>query len=474
MSDIKKRLELLRKKKVSRNTSGVSGNRTDSANTEVNDNADADSSLRKSQIDQLKQLISGVERRSPAVRTSEPDKSFYEKGLLSSDVFEGPGQSIEDLIPGEYIETPHGSCFRVKTEYPYHHYQGSVAVSELLDKNPDTLEKVIAELTGRQTDFSKTLFFDTETTGLDTGAGVYIFLAGLGYFDGNRFVVEQYFMRDFPEEPAVLDALEETMNRFDTLVTYNGKTYDWPLLESRFAMNRRSVPMNNPMHLDLLHVARKLYKHRLENCRLVSVEEGVLDFHRLDDLPGALLPERYFQYVRSRDARFIHQAFAHNANDIVSMAALLSSVITLLSYSGGHDVPAEDLYSFARVCDSRGDHINAVNAYTNALEKGLNTVLYQGALQSLSMLHKRRNEWEKACQIWQIMVQTAPGAGVFPHVELAKYYEHQVRDYMQAKAWVEKAVQRSSDLINQSIIMSELNHRLARIERKIKGTKESI
>ncbi len=474
MSNIKKRLNLLRKKKISRNTAGISGNLSDSECSDKSSKdqiSDPDSIKRLTKIEQLQQLINGVKIRSTVKSNNEPETIEGGKGLLSDTIMEGPGQAIEDLIPGDYLETSHGLCFRVKTTYPYHHYQGNIAISELLDKNPAVLENVVSDLKDHTPNFSRTLFFDTETTGLDTGAGVYIFLAGLGYFDGNRFVVEQFFMRDFPEEPAVLDALEHIMNRFDTIVTYNGKTYDWPLLESRYAMNRRSVPMNNPVHLDLLHIARKLYKHRLQSCRLVSVEEGVLGYHRLDDLPGALLPERYFQYIRSRDARFIHKAFSHNANDIVSMAALLSSMITLLQNPRKIDTPAEDVYSYARIFELNNDCEKAENAYTHALEKGLNPELYYRALQSLSLIYKRQGQWDKACQLWRTMIQTVPEAGLFPTIELAKYYEHQAHDYLQAKEWVQSAIANYSHYRDRSVIMPELTHRLARIEYKIEGTR---
>ena len=473
VSDIKKRLDLLRKKKkpLEAPDSSAEKSRPDelSASQTVSPAAQESDgpslSARQNTLDNLRSLITSVLKRPQ--NTAKDETTAPNAGLLTPDIVEGPGQSIEDLIPGEYLETPHGPCFRVRTVYPRHYFQGSVAVSELLDLNPEPLEMLTGDPAMANMDFTKTLFFDTETTGLDTGAGVYIFLAGLGYFDERSFVVEQYFMRDFPEEPAVLHALAEQMNRFESVVTYNGKTYDWPLLESRFAMNHRQIPMQDPLHLDLLHVARRLFKHRLESCKLISVEAGVLGFQRVDDLPGALLPERYFRYVRSRDARFVHQAFAHNAHDIVSMAALLASVITFMQNPLAPGCfPAEDIYAFARIQDDVGDYISAAEAYHEALKQVLSPALYPLALMHLSLAYKRLEQWDKACEIWRTMTQTTRQTGVFPYVELAKYYEHQEKNYPEAEKWVVAAFENVPRLRFDREIHAELTHRLNRIKTK--------
>lgn len=472
VSDIKKRLDLLKKKRPRGSPDTVPETISDGLSrapqkpdATAPENTHVESTARRDMLDHLRSLISGVQQR-PRTDTRERLPSAG-AGLLTPDILEGPGQSIEDLIPGDCLDTPHGPCFRVRTAYPWQYYQGSTAVSELLDLDPSPLEFLTGDPALAGMDYHKTLFFDTETTGLDTGAGVYIFLAGLGYFEGRSFVVEQYFMRDFPEEPAVLHALAECMSRFDTLVTYNGKTYDWPLLESRYAMNRRQPPMQNPLHLDLLHVTRRLFKHRLDNCRLTSVETGVLGFYRVDDIPGALLPERYFRYVRSRDARFIHQAFAHNAHDIISMAALLAGIITFLKDPLAPGCfPAEDIYSIARVREINGDFTGACEAYHEALKRGLSPNLYSSALLHLSLMYKKCGQWDKACEIWRTMTHTARETGIFPYVELAKYHEHQEKNYTEAKKWVEAAFEKLPRMTGSYTAHSELMHRLHRIKTK--------
>lgn len=506
MSDIKKRLDLLRhtQKKAKPSKDGETKEPGISQDTQTappviekdTPRAEPDDPAKKATLDRLRNLIAHVEKSpisSPSVRS--PGGAFGDSvealnrkplqrevpvwdqaslpgaGLLEPELFEGPGQSIEDLIPGEYLQTPNGPCFRVRTEYPWFFHQGNIALSTLLDLDPAQLGLLTGDPAFAELDYRKTLFFDTETTGLDTGAGVYIFLAGLGFFEDRTFVVEQYFMRDFPEEPAVLHALSERMASFEYLVTYNGKTYDWPLLESRFAMNRRPIPMQNPRHLDLLHGTRRLFRHRLENCKLPTVEAGVIGLYRIDDLPGALLPERYFRYVRSRDARFIHKAFAHNAHDIVSMAAILASVIQILENPLEPDtLPAADIYAVARLLDAAGQDIAAVPLYTEALRRGLPSGIYSEALQQLSLVHKRQGNWEAACRIWCNMVQTASRSGIFPYVELAKYYEHQTRNFDEAMKWAESALQalQQAERIDRSI-KEQLEHRRRRIDAKRRG-----
>lgn len=505
MSNVKKRLNRLRKKSPEKKDKAADPAASNSEKTtEGAAISPAPSSVirspgklptvapeKKATLDKLRSLISTVQKKTPEnsvlealnrkpLARHEPVRDHAPgpgAGLLEPDLFEGPGQSIEDLIPGEHIETPHGQCFRVRTEYPWQYHQGAVPVSSLLDQKPDILERITGDPILGQMDFHKTLFFDTETTGLDTGAGVYIFMAGLGFYENRTFVVEQYFMRDFPEEPAVLHAMADRMEQFQYVVTFNGKTYDWPLLESRYAMNRRSVPLDNPPHFDLLHISRRLYRFRLENCKLPSVEAGVLQFHRIDDMPGALLPEKYFNYVRSRDARFIHKAFAHNSHDIVSMAAIMSAMIQFLETAQLTDLhPVEDVYALGRFYESAGAWDDAEMLLNAALKKGLGSDLYADALQRLSLIMKRQQKYDRACEIWHSMVQTTTGkSGIFARIELAKHFEHRQHDLKEARTWALSALEAYLTCWpSPPGGRKELEHRLKRIETRLAGGKWTV
>ncbi len=427
---------------------------------------------KQSRIDKLKTLIAGIENRSKTGFGSVGATVTNLSGLLSEDLSEGPGQHIEDLIPGQNLENEKGSFFRVRTEYPWHHYQGDAAVSSLLDVDPTCLGWALSDARLKKIDFRKALFFDTETTGLDTGTGVYIFLAGFGYFKGRSFVVEQYFMRDFPDEPAVLLAIEQLLKKFRYIVTYNGKTYDWPLLETRFIVHRRSLPDPTPPHLDLLTLSRRMYHFRLENCRLPTVEKHIINFHRKDDLPGALLPDLYFKYVRSRDARFIHRAFAHNAHDIVSLAAIAAKIIQFMENPFSEDSHAADIFAFARLKENANDPESAKKAYREALRMGLPKNLYNIALRRLSLLLKREGDWEKALELWDVMIRTGKKDDPFPYEEKAKYLEHRKKDYPGALQVVHQARRNVGTADWKHIsIQQELLVREKRLIAKINGIK---
>ena len=153
---------------------------------------------------------------------------------------------------------------------------------------------------GRPFDIEKCLFLDTETTGLSGGAGTVAFLVGAGYVRRGRMTVEQFFMRDYSDEPDLLYRLRALMEQHNCVVTFNGRTFDMPLLQARFVMNRmRDYP--ELFHLDLLSPTRRAWKMRIESCRLSNVEQRILGLTRENDLPGAQVPERYFQYLKTGD-----------------------------------------------------------------------------------------------------------------------------------------------------------------------------
>ncbi len=467
MSDILKKLEQLKKKKKKQPLESP----------QKSDPPQKTDPEKQATLDKLRNLIANVKTpETPAADVNNTALSVpgINRGLLTEEFLEGPGQSIEDLVPGEIIETPSGPCFRVRTEYPWHHYQGSVSLFSLFDQDTTGLKYICTDTRYRNPDFYKTLFFDTETTGLDTGSGVYIFMAGFGYFQDRSFIVDQFFMRDFPEEPAVLDAISDLMSRFDTLVSYNGRTYDWPLIETRFTANRRKLPMTDPPHFDLLTATRRLYRFRLENCKLTSVEEGILGFHRVDDMPGALMPDLYFKYLRSRDARFIHQAFAHNSHDIVSMAAILSEMLRFLSCppEDGGAAPGPDLYAFGRMLDNAGEMSPAEEQYRSALQSGLEPEIYRDALRRLSLMLKRHKRWDDALELWRLMIRTITGFDLFPYLEIAKYLEHQQKDFDEAHRIVCDAVEKhDSHCPFDHATLQELKYRKKRIETKRSGGK---
>src|SRR5579864_9511656 len=232
---------------------------------------------------------------------------------------------IEEIVSGEVIETSFGSHFETERLYERHRRHGSVGIADLADL-PESLLAALSEGAIAQSRPTRWAFLDTETTGLAGGTGTYAFLIGVGSIDECGFRVRQFFMRDYGEEASLLASLAAYLARFDVLITYNGKAYDQPLLETRYRMVRARPPFARMEHLDLLFGARRLWKLRLDSCRLVDLENQVLGVERHGDLPGEMIPYYYFEYLRTRHAARLLPVFQHNATDILTLACLTGIV----------------------------------------------------------------------------------------------------------------------------------------------------
>ena len=236
-----------------------------------------------------------------------------------------PAAFVEDLLSGEVVETAHGRHFETEKLYERHKRHGSYEISDLEDWPHDLLDSLSEGLIAKTAPGS-IAFLDTETTGLTGGSGTCAFLIGVGSIHPEGFRVRQFFMRDYNEEASQLHALSAYLARFEAMVTYNGKSFDQPLLETRYTMSRARHPFSKLEHLDLLHGARRLFKLRLENCRLTNLEAQILGFERGEDIPGELIPYCYFEYLRTRRAFRLLPIFHHNVLDIVSLACLTGIV----------------------------------------------------------------------------------------------------------------------------------------------------
>ena len=305
---------------------------------------------------------------------------------------------------------------------------------------------------------------DIETTGLTGGAGTYIFLVGVGYFEGDQFCVRQYFMRDYNEERALLSALNELLANFKAVVTYNGKTFDLPLMESRYIMSGMKTSLKDPYHFDLLYPARRLWKRRLESCSLSTVERDILGVIRDDDVPGYLIPEIYFRYLRTKDARVIKQVFEHNLQDIISLVALVSRMCFLVEDPLNNTEYGMDIFSIGKMFDEERRYEQSTHYYTAALKHNLAEEEVLEILRLTSFAYKRQGKWEEAEKIWKEIIERSREFIYYPYEELAKYYEHHLKDYQKAEMIAEEALN-----IEENIFLKEkLQYRLNRIKRKEK------
>jgi tetratricopeptide (TPR) repeat protein len=238
-------------------------------------------------------------------------------------------------------------------------------------------------------------------------------------------------MRDYHEEAALLSGLAAELRDFDQLVTFNGKMFDVPLLESRFRLNRDRFPLAGVPHLDLLHPSRRLWKARLESCRLQSLEAGLLGLRRTGDIPGEQIPQVYFDWVRRRDARLMARVFEHNRQDIVSLAVLAVQACRWLEEGQAED--PRDVFSVARVLERARLYERSEAEYRRVVDSGAGA-LRGAALLRLAWAARRAGEHERAVELWRQAGEAGEPEG---WRALAVHHEHRARDLQQALAAVE-------------------------------------
>jgi uncharacterized protein YprB with RNaseH-like and TPR domain len=300
---------------------------------------------------------------------------------------------------------------------------------ELLSRGRD--ETISKRTRTALADPSKWLFLDTETTGLAGGTGTYAFLIGLAWWDAGALQVEQFFMRDFGEEHAILHEVAAHLAKRPVLVTFNGKSFDWPLLENRFTMTRLIAVPKLAAHLDLLHPARALWKLRLGSVRLVELERQVLDattlgWHREEDVLAALIPQHYFDYLRGGPAEPLAAVVRHNQMDLRGLAALVGKIDALLTSGDGDEVHSLDLFGLSRYLQRRGNSQRAHFACTQAIDLGLPKEYDRQARRELALSAKRRGEHEQAAKLWHELAADE-SLGTYACVQLAIYYERRAK-----------------------------------------------
>src|SRR6266481_2583201 len=316
----------------------------------------------------------------------------------------------------------------------------SSATLELLSRTRD--ESLSRKTRAALEDPEKWLFLDTETTGLAGGTGTYAFLIGLAWWDAGGLQVEQFFMRDFAEEHSLLQELSARAAERPVLVTFNGKSFDWPLLENRFTMTRSIAVPKLATHLDLLHPARALWKLRLGSVRLVELERQVLDaprlgWHRENDISSALIPQFYFDYLRGGPAEPLAAVVRHNQMDLRGLAALFCKINELLSEKPtASEIESLDLFGLSRFLLRRGEADRAQTACAQALEVGLPPEFEPRAQRELALMARQQGQHERAAEIWQEIVGD-PESGVQACEQLAIHFERYVKDLRQATEFAE-------------------------------------
>lgn len=375
---------------------------------------------------------------------------------------------IETIIEGQPVPTPQGEVFVVEEAFEtgHPHGAGHLRLTAPLD--------LIAAWAGDERIAThqpeEFAFIDTETTGLAGGSGTYAFMVGVGRFEGETFRLAQFFMRDPGEEPALLHALEEFLAPARTIISFNGKSYDLPLLQARYITNAHPYPLGDSAHIDLLHLARRLWRDRLPDRSLGYLEEHILAQTRTgEDTPGYLIPQLYFDYLHTRDATPMKGIFYHNAMDILTLAALTEHIAHLLADPlDGRVEEALDLAAIGKLNEDLGHLDQAAEILTACLDQDLPDDYRQQVARRLSFIHKRMGEMPKALSLWW---QSAADRALYAHEELAKYYEHTEKDPAEALKWTEAALAivnlPETDFADKLQWEPSLLHRKRRLERKI-------
>jgi len=398
-------------------------------------------------------------------------KSESHPGTPSTRQGEGAG-SLEKMFPGSRLEnTVEGPCFVVDQVYPLTYAHGHHHLSDLLGQSPEVAavfckDKRIANLR-----FRDLLFLDTETTGL-AGAGSLAFMVGIAFYEQSGptevLVVRQYFLRDHGDEKAMLLLLDELIAQKSGLVTFNGRTFDIPLLDNRYLMNRMPNRLSYVPHIDLLSPARRLWRHRFGSVALGNLEKELLGVRRSgEDVPGWIIPGLYNDYLRSGDPRELRRVFYHNQIDMLSMITLANEVIRQFGSARSDDHPL-DLFSLGKWQENLGLLQVAEENLRRAAAADMPLDLYHQSLRRLGLLLKRNGRRSEAIPFWQQWAATSL-EDVEPFEELSKHYEWHEHDLSTAVLWAERALELMNNFSQHQAALQrpQLEHRLARLKRKL-------
>lgn len=384
-------------------------------------------------------------------------------------------------LGGALVERQDGAVIVVEREYRADMRHGQAPIAEIVGTIREGLEamQVMARAwPAAQGINGRILFLDLETTGLFTGAGTQAFLIGCAIIDGDSIRLRQFLMPGFEHEKAVLGELQAFAKDSGAVCTYNGRSFDVPLIETRFMFHRLPCPLDGAPHLDMLHAARRLWRQRPltmgtpdpddSSCSLSVLEKHIAGLHRVGDVPGYEIPSRFFQFVRDGDARPLESVLEHNRLDLISLAAVLARAITLITSGPGIASTAQEAYGLARVYERAGESNNAEAALLKTIEfasrVGGEPEIHGEALRRLAWLRRRGGRPHEAAQAWQELASLPRCSGALRREAaeaLAIHHEHRSKN-------LRIAHQHALDLLTDpDANRTRVRHRLERIERKL-------
>lgn len=374
-------------------------------------------------------------------------------------------KGIEEYVDGRVQKNAWGEFFLARQALPFGRPYGKFRIGDLAAADLTSLNLLLESAVLPEP--AQLVYLDTETTGLAGGTGTCAFLIGIGAVEGSQFVVRQFFLRDYPEEKAALAALAEALQSFQGVVTFNGKTFDIPLLETRYALARMKSPFSRLLHLDALHPARRLWRLRLESCKLTDLEGAILGIAREGDVAGSEIPGIYFDYLRTGNAQGLQPVFYHNALDVVTLAALVVELARILGDTDHRTVTSSlDLFSLSRMLERARATERSVATCQQALAKGLPESIEAQALWQLAAQHKRQRQHDLAVELWNELARREAPFAIKALEELAIHHEHRRRDAATALEFTSIALERLRETSAPRSHFERFVRRLERLRKK--------
>lgn len=435
----------------------------------------------------LRSIVIGGAPSSAAPRelTYEPDTGRYEASIDLD--------RVADVLGGRVVSNRYGRALIIDRRYESDRFHGTRRVGdcELADGEwLRLLDPGLPPRGERDGDDARTMFVDLETTGLSGGAGTVAFLVGVGWFDMGAFQVRQFLLTSYANERALLCAVAECFDEAGLLVTYNGKTFDVPMMETRWAFHRMPMPLEAVRHFDMLHPARRLWRGSLGastdagdggGCRLSNLERVLCDVTRVGDVPGMEIPTRYFRFLRSGDARPLEPVLEHNRLDLISLAAVSAYGVELVEHGSGRCRDAAEALALGKVYERAGSIDRALACFAHAADDSRAGAEVVGeALYRRGVRLRRDRRFADAADAWRRILtlkrpgRSAAGTGMLATLQqyaveaLAVHHEHRERDYEGAR---ELAMRLLDDETFEQ--QDRAKHRLARLNRKIASNDNS-
>ncbi len=369
---------------------------------------------------------------------------------------------LSQFLGGHIVRRDEGSFIKIVSDFDESYVHGAYAMYEM-DRGMEYLSCHFSDVTPVEpVDKGNLLFLDTETTGLG-GAGTVAFLVGLGSLSDSGFQVRQYFLPDFPDEAAMLEEIRSEFHENTVVVSYNGKTFDMPILRDRMIIQRVERHFETAGHIDLLHSARKLFRLRLGSCTLGNVEREVLSFYRNDDIPGELVPGIYFNWLATSDTELLDKVVEHNLYDIVSLYFLMHHISEIHHNPIGQIRDFGDLLSLVRIFERRRENkkiISLLGQFESSLaNEGRADILMRRALAA-----KRLADFDISVPIWRQVAKSGEADSFSARIELAKYYEHRLRDYSSA---LNTALEAMEICPSHGSLRFDLEKRIKRLRKRL-------